>query len=346
MTKEKMMMSDTKLTADGLDALQARADAVKAAFRNGELAVPADTLLSLIAAARALESATAQLNEWQSWAFALGKPPITDDTSLRAQLQEHLEALALYRCGDIEAVSGAECTRLKGHLSEGHWDGAGHRWGVALLPQAEPAVAARASLESGGAPPARDDQGYQVVWNWEPYARFLGARAQLIKEKRAEGLSWEAIARELSCEPMQVQLIGMSELSGICGIPGAVWPPKEHQKPEPVPSAAGAELLTSPALAAEARASARLDGETHCLPEEPMAGWAALARWCSVDARDRRIGCNEYTTGRWKVWAEWNDDVVDVGSGGTVDAAVAELCAKLAGRHESSRLPSPPKVTP
>jgi hypothetical protein len=131
-------------------------------------------------------------------------------------------------------------------------------------------AAARASLESRGAPQTRDAEGYRVIWDWEPYARFLGARAQLIKEKRAEGLSWEAIARELSCEAMQVQLIGMSELSGICGIPGAVWPPKEHQKPEP-PSAAVAEPLASPALAAEARASARLDGETHCLPEESMA---------------------------------------------------------------------------
>src|SRR3982750_1657389 len=43
---------------------------------------------------------------------------------------------------------------------------------------------------------------------------------------------------------------------------------------------------------------------------EPMGAWAGLARWFSVQARDRRIGCNDKP--HWKVWAERNDDVLEV----------------------------------
>lgn len=77
-------------------------------------------------------------------------------------------------------------------------------------------------------------QGHRIVWDWAPWARFLGARAQLIHEYAAEGQGWEQIAKSLSCDPGQAQLIGSTELSGICGIPGAVWPPVEFQTAEAV----------------------------------------------------------------------------------------------------------------
>lgn len=71
--------------------------------------------------------------------------------------------------------------------------------------------------------------------------------------------------------------------------------------------------------------------------------WARLARWCSMHPKERRIGCNENAGANWKVWAEWNDCTVEVGAGATADDAAAELCDKLATRHPSSALPSPPK---
>lgn len=70
--------------------------------------------------------------------------------------------------------------------------------------------------------------------------------------------------------------------------------------------------------------------------------WVDLAHWCSVDAKARRLACNEYATGRWKVWAEWNDDAIESGSGVTADEAAVDLCDKLATRHPSSALPKRP----
>jgi hypothetical protein len=70
--------------------------------------------------------------------------------------------------------------------------------------------------------------------------------------------------------------------------------------------------------------------------------WADLARWCAVHPKERRIGCNQYGPDRWKVWAEWNDDVVCSGGGPTADAAACDLADVLATRHPSSRLPPPP----
>jgi hypothetical protein len=42
-----------------------------------------------------------------------------------------------------------------------------------------------------------------------PWAEFLEARAKMIAYWRAEGETWDRIARFLSCDPVQAQLIWM-----------------------------------------------------------------------------------------------------------------------------------------
>lgn len=81
-------------------------------------------------------------------------------------------------------------------------------------------------------PPVRDAAGYRVVWDWDPWARFLGARAEMIHRLTAEGRSVAAIQCALSLDPVQVQLIAQTKLETMPGIPGQVWPPKEFQKPK------------------------------------------------------------------------------------------------------------------
>jgi hypothetical protein len=50
------------------------------------------------------------------------------------------------------------------------------------------------------------------------WADFLEVRASIVRQWRAEGSSFEDIARRLSCDPMQVQLISMTD--GPIGHPG------------------------------------------------------------------------------------------------------------------------------
>lgn len=110
--------------------------------------------------------------------------------------------------------------------------------GIAALEKA--CVAPAASDQAGKAEPhpERDAEGYRIVWDWAPWARFIGARAQLIHEAVTEGKSFAEIRSWLSMDEMQVQLISMTDVSQIHGIPGNVWPPKQFQKPEPVTASA------------------------------------------------------------------------------------------------------------
>lgn len=84
----------------------------------------------------------------------------------------------------------------------------------------------RADQLTGTRPSDENADGLRVVWDWSPWERFLGARYQLIRESVAEGKSFEQIARELSCEPVQCSLIAQADEAMIAGIPGNVWPPK------------------------------------------------------------------------------------------------------------------------
>jgi hypothetical protein len=77
-----------------------------------------------------------------------------------------------------------------------------------------------------------------------------------------------------------------------------------------------------------------------------LESWANLARWCSAHAKERRIGCNEYAGGKWKVWAEWNDDVISVGSGVTADEAAASLCQLLDSRSAACAIPRSAESAP
>lgn len=54
-----------------------------------------------------------------------------------------------------------------------------------------------------------------LVEHGSPWARFLGARAEMIRQMMADGDDAAAIARSLSCDVTQVRLIGATPLADI-----------------------------------------------------------------------------------------------------------------------------------
>lgn len=73
----------------------------------------------------------------------------------------------------------------------------------------------------------------QACWEWEPWARFLGARAQLIHQATAEGKSPAHIRAWLSMDEEQVRLIAGTSLDLMPGIPGKIWPPSYRSPSDP-----------------------------------------------------------------------------------------------------------------
>lgn len=52
-----------------------------------------------------------------------------------------------------------------------------------------------------------------------PWFEFLHLRARMIRYFRKRGDNWEQIASQLSCDPVQVQLIHMTPLKDVPGAP-------------------------------------------------------------------------------------------------------------------------------